>query len=348
MTSSKSQTPTENAKGMVKAVGSGTALIEARVTIGGNTQSDTYPVKVMPDLNLKSIALDQIPVNNFSADQHGYSFIYSNNQATVPVISAKQTDENTLISVEQAESIPGTALVHLKDSRTGETGAYAVYFGYRAISDEFSSSNLAEHWEWVRHQQDSVYLDRGREEITIQAETGDIEGGDNDAKNLLLQSANSDWTAETKIAFSRTPAYLGEQAGVVAFSDDDNFVKVVCKFSRGGFMGMTQIPRFEIITETGGSGSTIASVLASDALGDDNIFFLRLRKEGSRYTAYYSSDGEHFTDLGTTDIILKDVRVGLMAVKGQKPSPRFSLFDQGNGPDHDFSSSFDYFRIESK
>ena len=339
---------TVNTKGMVTAVGSGTALIEARVTIGGNTISDTYPVKVMPDLNLKSIALDKKPLSNFSPDQHGYSFLYSDNQKAIPTVTAEQADENTHISIEQAESIPGTALIHLSDKRTGETAAYAVYFGYEAISDEFKSSSFGEHWQWERHEQDSVYLDSIRGTLTILAETGDLEGENNNAKNLLYQSANSDWTVETRIVISRTPATLGEQAGLVAFADDDNFVKVMCKFSKGGFMGMTQIPRLEIITEIEGSGSNIASVPASEVMGSGNILVFRLIKEGSRYTAFYSSDGEQFTDLGTTDIILKEVHVGLMAVKGHKPSLRRRISNQGKASDPPFSASFDYFRIESR
>lgn len=165
---------------------------------------------------------------------------------------------------------------------------------------------------------------------------------------MLLQSANSDWTVETKITLSRIPAYLGEQAGVIAFADDDNFVKVMCEFSKGGFIGMKQIPRFKLFTEVEGSGSIIASVPATGVMGDKNIFVLRLKKEGGCYTAYYSSDGEQFTDLGTIDIILKEVHVGLMAVKGKQLSHMFSFIERDKGVDPSFSASFDYFRIESR
>lgn len=188
-------------------------------------------------------------------------------------------------------------------------------------------------------------IDKGA--VTIKAEIGYLEGKYNNTKNILVQSANTDWIVETKIALSRTPAYVGDQAGMAAFANEDNFVKVVCKFSKGGFMGMTQIPRFEIITEIDGSGSTIASIPASEVIGTDNIFALRLKKEGSYYTAYYSSDAEHFTELGAADVILINVNLGLMAVKGQ-PSRRRSLPEQGLEISPVFTASFDYFRIESR
>ena len=82
------------------------------------------------------------------------------------------------------------------------------------------------------------------------------------------------------------------------------------------------------------------SIPASEVMGIDNNLVLRLIKEGSRYTAYYSSDGEQFTELGTADIILKEVHVGIMAIKGHKPSLMFSFFEQEKAPDPAFSPKF--------
>ena len=334
--------------GLVTAVGSGTTIVMTSVTIDGITKSDTYPIKVIPNLNLKSIALDNIPLENFSAHQHGYSFLYSSNQTAIPATKAEPEGEDIVISIEQAEAVPGTTLINLADSRTGETANYAIYFGTKGINDDFSSNSLGTHWQWKNHQQEAVNLDADKKVLTIDTESGDIEGGDNDAKNILYQNANTDWTIETKITLSRAPAILGEQAGIVAFSDEDNFVKVVCKYSMGGFMGMTQIPRLEIISEVDGSGSTIASIPVAFELGDNSPFILKVEKEGSLYTTYYSTDGENYSILGTVDLVLKDVNVGLLAVKGQKPSRLRRSSTSGNEPEPSFACSFDYFNIESR
>ncbi len=345
--SNRSDVARVNDEGLVLAVGSGVALIEASVTIGGVTISDTYPVKVMPDLTLKGMALDKSPVGDYSPDQHGYSFLYSTDQTTVPIVTAEPVDENTGISITQAQRIPGTALIHLKDSRTGETGVYGLYFGYEAKSDEFKSGTQGDFWKWKRHEPDSISLDSDTGVITITAESGDLEGESNNAKNLLYQSANSDWTIDAKIIFSRSPAKLGEQAGLVAFADDDNFVKLVATYSSGGFLGLTQIPRLELITEIDGSASTIARIPASELTGDSDTFILRLEKEGSWYTASYSSDGIDFTELGMADVVLSYVNAGLLAVKGESPPP--GIFSIPNtGVDPVFRASFDYFRIDSK
>jgi uncharacterized protein YjdB len=44
-------------KGLVTARGVGVATITAYVTIDGKTVSDSYPLKVMPDLKAASLAL---------------------------------------------------------------------------------------------------------------------------------------------------------------------------------------------------------------------------------------------------------------------------------------------------
>lgn len=335
-------------QGIVRAIGSGTALIEATVTIDGISVSDSYPLKVKPDLSLKNLSLDGASLSKFSPGKHGYSMLITDDQINIPSVAAEPTDEQTQISIKQVQNIPGTAMIQLEDKRTGETSRVAVYFGYTAISDEFETGSLGDFWTWERYEQDSVSFDAENKAWIIQAEKGDIEGTGNDAKNLLLQSANSDWSIDTEIAFSRIPAYLGEQAGILAFGDDDNFVKVVCKFSAGGFFGIVQIPMLELIAEVDGSPISISSVPASEALGKDNNVYLRLKKEGSEYTAHYSSNGEQFTELGATEVILEEVQVGLIAVKGNTSSDFFSQFQQGKNVDPAFSASFSYFRIESR
>ena len=334
--------------GVVSAVGSGVTRITASVTVNGITKSDSYPIKVMPNLKLKSIALNDIGLENFSPDQHGYSFLFSGTQTSIPTITAESEGKDIFISIEQAKKIPGTTLINLVDGRTRETSDYAIYFGTKAESDDFSTESLGAHWLWKNYQSEAVRLDPDKKALTIQTESGDIEGGGNDAKNILYQNANTDWTAETKITLSRAPAVLGEQAGIVAFADEDNFMKAVCKYSMGGFMGMTQIPRLEIISEVDGSGSTIASLPAEKALGENNTFTLKIEKKGSRYTIYYSADGENYAMLGIVDLVLKNVNVGLLAVKGQKHGRRRSAEAAGNEPGPSFACSFDYFHIESR
>jgi beta-glucosidase-like glycosyl hydrolase/regulation of enolase protein 1 (concanavalin A-like superfamily) len=339
---------TVDASGVVTALASGTALIEATVKVEGTTLSDSYPVKVKPDLSLKNLSLDGVVLADFTPKKRGYSLLINEEDGSIPEVSAYARDTRTQVSIKQARKIPGTALIQLKDSRTGESSRVAVYFGPTAISDEFENSSLGEFWTWQNFEKDSVWYEKDTNAWVIQAQQGGLEGKSNNAKNILLQSANTDWSMDTRLVFSRTPAYLGEQAGILAYGDDDNFVKAVCKFSSGGFFGMVQIPMLELIVEAEGSPISIASIPASELLGEANEVFLRLSKAGSIYTAHYSRDGLEFTELGNAEIVLEEVQVGLLAVKGTSSSDFFSRFQARKDVDPKLNVSFSYFRIESK
>jgi hypothetical protein len=82
----------------------------------------------------------------------------------------------------------------------------------------------------------------------------------------------------------------------------------------------------------------------------DNTLVLKLVKKGSTYTAYCSADGKNFQKVGETDVVLKDVQAGLLAIDGTLPA-RFAGFrrfmPQGNPPATPFEVAFDYFRIEN-
>ena len=45
--------------------------------------------------------------------------------------------------------------------------------------------------------------------------------------NIVLQSANTDWTIETKLQTSAVPAAPAQNAGLVVYQDDSHFIKLV-------------------------------------------------------------------------------------------------------------------------
>ncbi len=74
-----------------------------------------------------------------------------------------------------------------------------------------------------------------------------------------------------------------------------------------------------------------------------------LKRRGSRYTALYSTGGGDFVLLGSTDVILSDIRAGLIACDGGA-TPRgdmVALMMGINAADADkpFKVMFDYFNI---
>src|SRR5690606_27321351 len=134
----------------------------------------------------------------------------------------------------------------------------------------------------------------------------------NNAKNILLQSANNDWIAETKLVCSRTPSQP-ENTGILGYQDDSNFVKLmfraVTKTTRASGV---QAGTIDFMMEENDIAKSVASFNLSTEITGNNSLILKLEKKGSLYTAYYSLDGEKFDMLGTVDVLLKDIKTGLV------------------------------------
>jgi beta-glucosidase len=334
-----------NEKGLVTATGVGAATISTYVTVEGKTLSSSYPVKVMPNLTLSSITVDGTKIAGFKPEVHSYSYL-SSGSTKVPQVQATQAGTDITVETVQAKSIPGTALITLTDNITFEKDKYAVSFGSKSVNDEFNSSTLGKQWSWVRENKANWSLSKTPGSVVITSQKGDIAGASNNAENILLQSANTDWTVESKIAFSRRPTDI-EQGGLVAYQDDDNYVKLVYNSARKGFMGSDEL--IELIVETNGSQYSASSIKTIGLLKDNSTFVLKLEKKGSNYTAYYSIDGNVFNLLGSTEAVLSDVKTGLIVCDGVGGSgfPSMGGMDQQqNAPEKvKLEVSYDYFHI---
>ncbi len=95
---------------------------------------------------------------------------------------------------------------------------------------------------------------------------------------------------------------------------------------------------------------SLASFNLTRPFNAENGLVLRLEKAGSLYTASYSLDGLKFEILGTTHVLLRDIRAGLIACDGVVSQYMKSTFwfDPSTGkPDTPLDFSFDYFRIKN-
>ena len=191
--------------------------------------------------------------------------------------------------------------------------------------------------------------------LIITSEEGDVSTSANNARNLLLQSANSDWTIESKISSSRKPAGFTENAGVIAYQDDDNFVKLVYRANVGRRgaqrpAGSGEQPGIvELSVENKDYQTYSVSVTMDGIIKGDNTLILKLVKKGAYYTAYYATDGGKFEIIGEAHVVLKDIKAGVIACNGVLPAQmaRFARMMQQNdqAPEKPFEVGFDYFRI---
>ncbi|MGI3782565.1 MAG: family 43 glycosylhydrolase [Janthinobacterium lividum] len=95
----------------------------------------------------------------------------------------------------------------------------------KAASDTFSGGALGSGWSWVRKDA-AATVDDGV--LTWPTEAGDLNGTTNDAGVLLRSPGAGDWTIETKlnIDLGTDDVRNYSQAGLVAYVDDDQFVRL--------------------------------------------------------------------------------------------------------------------------
>jgi len=336
--------------GEVTAMDVGVASVFADVTIDGKTVSDSYPLKVMPDLTPRFISVNGKIIPEFNPDVKAYSFLLRKG-SKVPKVKAMAASDQIRVDIQQAKAIPGTAVVTFVDDITMEKNIYYVNFDVKSISDEFTSSKIGSQWNWVRENPSAHTLSKKEGALTITSKPGALSENTNNAQNILLQSANSDWTIETKLVGSRMPSQP-ENAGIIVYQDDQNFIKLVhravIKTTR---VREPQPGTIDLVMEENDISKSLASFKLEEPVIGSNELILKLTKKGSIYTAYYSTDnGKNFEELGTADLLLKDIRAGLMVTDGIIANYMKSTFwfdSDTTKPDSSFDVSFDYFRIDN-
>ncbi len=326
--------------GKITAKSQGVATIIVEVTVDGKTVCDTYSVKVMPDLELASLKVAGKSVLKSGVSQYSYVRKAS---AKAPVVAATAKDASLRVVVEQASAVPGTAVIKVIDDVTADSKTYYVNFGTKAVSDEFKTAP-ASAWTVLNENKANYTVENGA--LAITTEAGDITAANNNAANVFVQSANTDWTIDTKLTCSAAPAMPAQNAGIVAYQDDDNFVKFVYSAQMGRRGGAGGGASLTILSEDG--GNTKATVNARVAGVENNVVWLRLQKKGTTYTAFYSVDGKKFTEAGQVEAELKDIQAGLIACDGVMPSfGGFRMPAQAPAQAQPMKASFEMFRIVS-
>jgi beta-glucosidase-like glycosyl hydrolase len=339
---------TVDKNGKITALKPGIASIYASVTYNGVTVSNSCPVKVMPDLTPADIMVAGNKIKDFNAGVKAYSYLLKAN-SNAPVVSATAADKNVEVVIDQAKKIPGTAVVSFVDNNTLEKNTFYINFEVNSVSDEFDSS-VGSQWEWIRENKANHSQTLKPGYITITSEPGDVSEASNNAQNILLQSANSDWTIETKLVASRAPSQP-ENAGIIAYADDNNFVKLMFRAAiKTTRQREPQPGTVDFLIEQNGIAKSVGSFNLKNEIVGKNELVLKLQKKGDKYTAYYSADGADFKLLGADVALLKDIKAGLIACDGiitQSMTSTYYFDSDTTKPGTPFNVSFDYFRINN-
>ena len=353
--SSNTGVATVDASGKLTAVGPGIASVTVSVTYNDKTVSDTYSIKVNADFSLATLKNGGKSI--FKSGRKQFSVLGKMSSQ----VSATAKSQQLKVDVQQATTVPGTAVVKVMEPVTGDAQAYYVNFGTKGVNDEFKNNSLGRQWNVIRPNEENLLVADGRLEITAAA--GDINGTADNGANVVLQSANSDWTIDTKLQTSALPAGA-QNAGLVAYQDDSHFVKFVytgAALRRGGMQqggaaaAAPAAGSLQLYVEENGASKSTLSVNLAEAGVKDNTIWLKLEKDGSVYTASYSVNGKSWIQAGQTDIALKDIQAGLIACQGVQ-NMRMGMRQGGAAPAAAATTQqaaplkawFDWFRIKSR
>lgn len=195
--------------------------------------------------------------------------------------------------------------------------------------DDFVGS-YSRDWSVLNRNPRNATLTKRPGMLTITTEAGGIWKTFDEAKNVFVIdnpiAGDADFVMTTRlVGFDPEANY--NQAGLICLNDTDNYVKCVLQWddNQGGRALCS-------LREKGGEDLSTHHIQFDEALDE---VWLRIVKQGSRYVAAASVDGQHYRIIG--DETWDDGRmakVGLIAKNGASDT----------APDLD--ASFDFFEIE--
>ncbi|HJR82108.1 MAG TPA: family 43 glycosylhydrolase, partial [Anaerolineales bacterium] len=217
------------------------------------------------------------------------------------------SDSPELAPAAQPNMKSKSELVTATDDQPGEL--------ISAFSDEFNSA-LGGQWSWVREPASGGYsVSSGT--FNFNTQTADLHENSNSASVLLEAAPSENYIVEAKVKLS-LPAegccFNFVQAGLVVYGGDDNYLKLVhvsifetrqTEFAKELAPVPAGYPRYGN-TVVGAPGEwTYLRIVKRDQAGEEH------------YTAYTSTDGEHWVRGGTWAHQLgSNAQIGLVSMGG--------------------------------
>ena len=172
---------------------------------------------------------------------------------------------------------------------------------------------LCPGWSWVREDKTAWRLADGT--LQIRRLPGNLWEKENTAKNLLLRpppEGDDGFTAEVTV--SHVPTTFGDQAGLLWYRDDDNYVKLVKEWYDG---------RTWVVFAAERDGK--AEYKEADCRAEWVTF--RLTVTGDQVSAAFRSvGGTDWKTIGSFPFPAKDARIGLTAHHGPADQELWASF----------------------
>jgi serine/threonine protein kinase len=229
------------------------------------------------------------------------------NRPGTPVADPTVAITNTSVPISSSTSLPA--------SLPTSTVQVEIPVG-QTFTDPFEN-RLAEGWTWLAENPSKWSLSAVPGWLQLMVIDASFDGPSLPANLLLRDPPAGDFEATTLVEFNPTSNF--QFAGLVVFQEQGNvlqFGRAFCELPDICPGGGIYFDNFE---NGGITGSSHMIAL------DNSAVYLRLRRVGNAYTAYYSEDGQNWILLGEHDRDFSQARVGLMAAQSAEEIP--ALFD---------------------
>lgn len=182
-------------------------------------------------------------------------------------------------------------------------GAFEYFpSSYDEWKDDFTSATLDARWSWVRPDATHWSLSAAPGFIRITTQTGGLYGQYYALPNNLLLAnvpPSGDFEITTKVTFS--PSAEVQTVGLLFYQDDDNYLNLVHVYNYGRWISFHK----EV------AASPEYQFYPSEV--PESTVYLRIRRSGSWYVGYFSTNGITWNWVGAQTISLTSPKVGICA-----------------------------------
>jgi regulation of enolase protein 1 (concanavalin A-like superfamily) len=185
-----------------------------------------------------------------------------------------------------------------------------------ALFEENFDDKLADGWTWVREDRDAWRIENGA--LHLKVFPGSLFGGGNDAKNVLIRPLPAQDDISIEVTITNDPKEQAEQATLLWYADDDNYVKL-CKEQMSGKQNVV------LAREEAGKGAFVASVPSAAP-----TLRLRLTRHADKIAADFATgQDEAWNHVGSCPPPAgADLKLGLIAHGAKAGSQGEAEFDR--------------------
>ena len=175
---------------------------------------------------------------------------------------------------------------------------------------------LTDDWSIIRNDPE-YWTINDEHSITITTQPGEFYTGTDNAQNVMLTPAEGDFTVTTKLDFIPNGDY--QTAGIIVYQDTDNIYGAYKRY-HSGFGG-------NIFTDFVMNNSSFSEHTTPDANKDATVY-LKVVKEGTTFSSFYSYDNETWTPIADPvemSGLSGDLKIGLYRWQSEDRFPAGNL-----------------------